>query len=113
MSETPSAETPQPTAIVPPPPPPRRLRLVQILTLLILVGAFAGTIYLLGDEARRRQLEELIQSPSGLLVLFAIAAISKSWVQGSIVKSSDSARRAARQLRTGSSRNFWACRALS
>ena len=78
MSETPSAETPQPTAIVPPPPPPRRLRLVQILTLLILVGAFAGTIYLLGDEARRRQLEELIQSPSGLLVLFAIAAISNA-----------------------------------
>jgi len=78
MSATPSAETPQPTAIVPPPPPPRRLRLVQILTLLILVGAFAGTIYLLGDEARRRQLEELIQSPSGLLVLFAIAAISNA-----------------------------------
>lgn len=63
---------------IPAPPPPRRLRLVQILTLLILVGAFVGTIYLLGDEARRRQLEELIQSPGGLLVLFGVAAVSNA-----------------------------------
>ncbi len=63
---------------IPPPPPPRRLRLVQILTLSILIGAFAGTIYLLGDQERRAQLEKLIQSPGGLLVLFIVAAISNA-----------------------------------
>ena len=60
------------------PPPPRRLRLVQLLTLVIIVGAFAGTLYVLGDPARRAQVETLIQSPSGLLVLFAISAISNA-----------------------------------
>jgi membrane protein YqaA with SNARE-associated domain len=67
-----------PTESVPPAPPKRQLRLIQILTITILIGAFAGTIYLLGDPARRRQLEELIQAPSGLLVLFAISAISNA-----------------------------------
>lgn len=66
------------TETVPPAPPKRRLRFIQVLTILILAGAFAGSIYLLGDPARRRQLEELIQSPSGLLVLFAISAISNA-----------------------------------
>jgi membrane protein YqaA with SNARE-associated domain len=60
------------------PPPPRRLRLVQLLTLVIIIGAFAGTLYVLGDPARRAQVETLIQSPSGLLVLFAISAISNA-----------------------------------
>lgn len=59
-------------------PPPKKLRLVQVLTVLILIGAFAGTIYILGDAARRKQLEDLIQSPSGLLALFAISAISNA-----------------------------------
>jgi membrane protein YqaA with SNARE-associated domain len=63
---------------VPAPPPAKRLRLVQVFTVLILIGAFAGTIYLLGDDARRRQLETLIQSPGGLVVLFAISAISNA-----------------------------------
>ena len=68
----------QPPEALPPPPPARRLRLVQILTVLIIVGAFAGTLVVLGDPARRAQVEELIQSPGGLLVLFAIAAISNA-----------------------------------
>ena len=60
------------------PPPPKRLRLVQVVTVLIIVAAFAGTIYLLGDPVRRKQVEELIHSPSGLLVLFAASAISNA-----------------------------------
>ena len=59
-------------------PAPRRLRLVQILTLLIVVGAFAGALYVLGDPARRAQVEKLIQSPGGLLILFVISAISNA-----------------------------------
>lgn len=60
------------------PPSPKRLRLVQVVTLLVVAGAFAGTIYILGDAARRAQVEALIQSPGGLLALFAIAAISNA-----------------------------------
>ncbi|HLF28893.1 MAG TPA: VTT domain-containing protein [Anaerolineae bacterium] len=45
---------------------------------MIIIGAFAGTLYVLGDPARRAQLEQLIQSPSGLLVLFVISAISNA-----------------------------------
>jgi membrane protein YqaA with SNARE-associated domain len=59
-------------------PAPRRLRLVQILTLLVVVAAFASALYVLGDPARRAQVEKLIQSPSGLLVLFVISAISNA-----------------------------------
>ena len=77
MSISEPGNTPGPPA-QPAPPPPRRLRLVQALTLLLVIGAFAGTIYLLGDATRRAQLETLIQSPSGLLVLFAISAISNA-----------------------------------
>ena len=62
----------------PPSPPKRRLRLIQVLTLLIIVGAFAGTIYLLGDEARRKQVEDLVKSPGGLIALFALSAISNA-----------------------------------
>ena len=67
-----------PVAEVPPAPPQRRLRLVQVLTLLIIAGAFAGTLYILGDPAHRAQVEALIQTPSGLLILFAISAISNA-----------------------------------
>jgi len=63
---------------VPPAPPTRRLRLVQVLTVLVVGGAFAGTIYILGDPARREQVEQLIQSPGGLLVLFVISAVSNA-----------------------------------
>lgn len=56
----------------------RQFRAVQILTVIILIGAFAGTILLLGDETRRRQLETLIRSPSGLLILFTISALSNA-----------------------------------
>jgi membrane protein YqaA with SNARE-associated domain len=62
----------------PPSPPKRRLRLIQVLTLLIIVGAFAGTIYLLGEEARRKQVEDLVKSPGGLIALFALSAISNA-----------------------------------
>ena len=64
----------------PPPAPPsrRRLRLVRILTLVIVAGAFVGTLYLLGDPARRQQLAEWVESPGGLTVLFAISAISSA-----------------------------------
>jgi membrane protein YqaA with SNARE-associated domain len=64
--------------IAPPPPPAKRLRLVQVFTVLIIIGAFAGTIVVLGDEARRAQVEALIQSPGGLVVLFVISAISNA-----------------------------------
>lgn len=63
---------------VPPSPPPQRLRLIQILTLVILVIAFAGTFLLLFDPVRRAQLESLINSPLGLLILFALALISNA-----------------------------------
>lgn len=55
-----------------------RLRLIQIGTVVIVIGAFVGTIYFLGDEARRAQIEVLIQSPGGLLLLFVISAISNA-----------------------------------
>jgi len=72
-----SPDEPGPQAI-PATPPRRRLRLVQIATLLIVAAAFAGTLYLVGDEARRAQVADLIRSPGGLLVLFAVAAISNA-----------------------------------
>ncbi|HEY4690021.1 MAG TPA: VTT domain-containing protein [Anaerolineae bacterium] len=66
------------TKVIPDERPQRRLRLVQVLTLLIIAGAFAGTLYVLGDPSRRTQVEHLIQSPSGLLALFVISAISNA-----------------------------------
>ncbi|MCG3141041.1 MAG: hypothetical protein HDKAJFGB_02211 [Anaerolineae bacterium] len=63
---------------VPPPPPPRRLRLIQILTVAILVVAFATTIFFLFDPTRRAQLEALINSPLGLAVIFFLSLISNA-----------------------------------
>lgn len=57
---------------------PRHLRLVQIATLVILVVAFGGTFFLLFDVQRRAQLESLIVSPAGLVVLFVLALISNA-----------------------------------
>lgn len=65
-------------ASVPPPPPPQRLRLIQILTVLILVVAFATTILLLFDPERRAQLEQWIDSPLGLLVIFFLSLVSNA-----------------------------------
>jgi membrane protein YqaA with SNARE-associated domain len=63
---------------IPAPPPRRRLQLVQILTLLIIIAAFASTLAVLGDPERRAQVEETIRSPGGLVVLFVISAISNA-----------------------------------
>lgn len=63
---------------VPAPPPPQRLRLIQLLTVAILLVAFAGTLYFLFDPARRAQLEELINSPIGLLALFFLSLLSNA-----------------------------------
>lgn len=63
---------------VPPPPPPRRLRLIQILTIVILVVSFGATVFFLFDPERRAQLEVLIDSPLGLLVLFSLSLISNA-----------------------------------
>lgn len=65
-------------ASVPPPPPPQRLRLIQILTILILVIAFATTIFLLFDPERRAQLEQWIDSPLGLVVIFFLSLVSNA-----------------------------------
>lgn len=65
-------------AAVPPPPPPQRLRLIQILTILILLFAFAATIFFLFDSERRAQLESLINSPLGLVVIFFLSLISNA-----------------------------------
>lgn len=64
---------PQPTV-----PPPRHLRLIQIATVIILIVAFAGTFFLLFDPHRRSQLEALIVSPFGLVLLFVLALISNA-----------------------------------
>lgn len=69
---------PPETLLVPPPPPPQRLRLIQILTVVILVVAFATTILILFDPERRAQLEILIASPGGLVVLFFLSALSSA-----------------------------------
>lgn len=63
---------------VPPPPPPQRLRLIQILTVAILVIAFGATVLILFDPERRAQLEVLINSPLGLLVLFFLSLVSNA-----------------------------------
>lgn len=66
------------TTSVPPPPPSKRLRIVQISTILILALAFVGTFVLLFDAERRAQVEELIASPIGLVVLFFLSLISNA-----------------------------------
>lgn len=63
---------------VPPPPPPQRLRLVQIFTVVIIIVAFAATILILFDPERRAQLEQLISSPGGLIVLFFLSVLSNA-----------------------------------
>ncbi len=65
--------TPAPTT-----PPPQRLRVIQIFTVIIILFSFAATILLLFDPVRRAQLEELISSPIGLVVLFFLALISNA-----------------------------------
>lgn len=76
MSETTASQTPlvEPTSST----SQRRSWLLPVFTVLIVIGAFAGTIYLLGDAERRSQVEALIQSPGGLLVLFVISAVSNA-----------------------------------
>ena len=58
--------------------PPPRLRIIQIFTLVILIAAFAATFILLFDNERRAQVEALIASPIGLVVLFFLALLSNA-----------------------------------
>lgn len=62
----------------PPAPSPQRLRLIQIATVAILVIAFAATIVLLFDAERRAQMEAMIASPTGLVVLFFLSLLSNA-----------------------------------
>lgn len=78
MSETTASETPLTEPAIPESLPARRSWLLPIFTVLIVIAAFAGTIYLLGDAGRRSQVEMLIQSPGGLIVLFIISAVSNA-----------------------------------
>lgn len=59
-------------------PTSNRLRVIQIFTVAILIVAFAGTAWLLFDPVRRAQVESLIASPLGLIVLFFLALISNA-----------------------------------
>lgn len=61
-----------------PPVPSRHLRLVQVATACIVIFAFIATFYLLFDPTRRAQAEALLDSPSGLLVLFVLSLISNA-----------------------------------
>lgn len=63
---------------VAPAPSPQRLRLIQIATVIILVVAFAATIVLLFNDERRAQVEQLIASPIGLVVLFFLSLLSNA-----------------------------------
>lgn len=67
------AMTPIPAA-----PPPQRLRAVQIFTVVILIAAFAATFLILFDPIRRAQLEVLLASPIGLIVLFFLSLLSNA-----------------------------------
>src|SRR5215208_5391647 len=54
-----------------------RARIVPILGTLVLVFAAFGTmIWLTSDPGRLGAVEALVQSPAGLIVLFALAALS-------------------------------------
>ena len=77
-AETPVDAAPSPAVAVPPPPSKTRLRLVRILTVLILIGAAAGTLYIVSDPERLKKVEELITSPGGLVVLFIFGAITSA-----------------------------------
>lgn len=59
-------------------PSPQRLRLIQLLTVVVLIAAFAATFLLLFDAERRAQVEALISSPIGLVVLFFLSALSNA-----------------------------------
>ena len=50
--------------------------LAALGTLVLVVGAFGTMIWLTGDPERRAVVESLVQSPAGLAVLFALAALS-------------------------------------
>jgi membrane protein YqaA with SNARE-associated domain len=65
--------TPAPAA-----PSPQRLRLIQVFTIVILIVSFAATFFILFDAERRAQVEALISSPIGLVVLFFLAALSNA-----------------------------------
>lgn len=77
-ADTPAEAPPVLAEAVPPPPSGTRLRLVRILTVLILIGAVAGTLYIVSDPGRLRRVEELITSPGGLVVLFVFGAITSA-----------------------------------
>ena len=77
-ADTPADAPPVLAEAVPPPPSRTRLRLVRILTVLILIGAVAGTLYIVSDPGRLKRVEELITSPGGLLVLFIFGAITSA-----------------------------------
>jgi hypothetical protein len=64
--------------VVTPPSTQKRLRLIRIATLALLVLAFVGSFYLFFDPVRRAQLEVLVSSPIGLVVLFFISLISNA-----------------------------------
>ncbi len=64
-----------PTSTVP---PSQRLRAIQIFTVVILIVAFAATFFILFDEQRRAQVEALLASPIGLVVLFFLALLSNA-----------------------------------
>lgn len=59
-------------------PSPQRLRLIQVITVVILIIAFATTIFILFDPERRAQVEALLASPGGLVVLFFLSLLSNA-----------------------------------
>jgi len=63
---------------VPAAPSQQRLRFIQILTVLILIVAFTATILILFDPERRAQVETLLESPGGLIVLFFLSLLSNA-----------------------------------
>jgi uncharacterized membrane protein YdjX (TVP38/TMEM64 family) len=44
----------------------------------LIVASFVGTFYLLGDDVRKEQIKRIIEQPGGLLVLFAVSALSNA-----------------------------------
>jgi uncharacterized membrane protein YdjX (TVP38/TMEM64 family) len=67
---------PAPASI--PSPRGRGLRPIHILIAALIVASFVGTFYLLGDDARKEQIKRIIEQPGGLLVLFAVSALSNA-----------------------------------
>lgn len=63
---------------VPAAPSQQRLRLIQILTVIILIVAFTATILILFDPERRAQVEAMLESPGGLIVLFFLSLLSNA-----------------------------------